>query len=60
MSGTATPYFGTRLDAATSFSGLCVAEGKPLYSEDTAADPRVDREASPGRRRLDDLHAAAP
>jgi len=45
VSGTAEPYLGTRLAAATSFSGLCVAEGRPLYCEDTAADPRVDREA---------------
>src|ERR1044072_5565049 len=43
--GPAEPYLGTRLAAATSFSGLCVAEGRPLYCEDTAADPRVDREA---------------
>ena len=45
-SGAAAPYSGTRLDIATSFSGLCVAEDRPLYSEDTASDPRVDREAA--------------
>ena len=46
VSGAAAPFTGTRLDIATSFSGLCVAEDRPLYSEDTASDPRVDREAA--------------
>jgi diguanylate cyclase (GGDEF)-like protein len=45
VSGAAAPYRGTRLDAAATFTGLCVAEDRPLYSEDTATDARVDREA---------------
>ncbi|HEU4945346.1 MAG TPA: sensor domain-containing diguanylate cyclase [Solirubrobacterales bacterium] len=43
--GEATPFLGVRLKMATSLSGLCVAKGKVLHSDDTAADPRVDAEA---------------
>jgi len=44
-SGDATPYLGMRLNRSGSLSGLCVAEGRLLRSDDTAADPRVDAEA---------------
>jgi diguanylate cyclase (GGDEF)-like protein len=44
-SGEATPFLGVRLKKATSLSGLCVAEGRVLRSDDTANDPRVDVEA---------------
>lgn len=40
--GEATPFLGVRLKKATSLSGLCVAEGRVLCSDDTAQDPRVD------------------
>ena len=43
--GDATPYLGMRLDRTTSLAGLCVAEGRLLRSDDTAADPRVDAAA---------------
>jgi diguanylate cyclase (GGDEF)-like protein len=43
--GEATPFLGVRLKMASSLSGLCVAEGRVLRSDDTAADPRVDAEA---------------
>lgn len=43
--GEATPFLGVRLDRGASLSGLCVAEGRVLRSDDTAADPRVDAEA---------------
>jgi diguanylate cyclase (GGDEF)-like protein len=43
--GEATPFLGVRLSMSGSLSGLCVAEGKVLRSDDTAADPRVDAEA---------------
>ena len=44
-SGTATEHIGLRLDASTSLSGLCVAEGRVLYCADADTDARVDREA---------------
>ncbi|HXS33162.1 MAG TPA: sensor domain-containing diguanylate cyclase [Solirubrobacterales bacterium] len=44
-SGEARPFLGVRLKKATSLSGLCVAEGRVLRSDDTATDPRVDAEA---------------
>lgn len=44
-SGEATPFLGVRLKMASSLSGLCVAEGRVLRSDDTATDPRVDAEA---------------
>jgi diguanylate cyclase (GGDEF)-like protein len=40
--GEATPFLGVRLKKATSLSGLCVAEGRVLCSDDTSEDPRVD------------------
>ena len=43
--GEATRFLGVRLKMASSFSGLCVAEGRVLRSDDTSADPRVDAEA---------------
>jgi diguanylate cyclase (GGDEF)-like protein len=43
--GEATPFLGVRLKMASSLSGLCVAEGQVLRSDDTSADPRVDAEA---------------
>jgi diguanylate cyclase (GGDEF)-like protein len=43
--GEATPFLGVRLKMASSLSGLCVAEGRVLHSDDTSADPRVDAEA---------------
>ncbi len=36
---------GLRIKKDGSLSGLCVTLGEPLYSEDTAADPRVDHAA---------------
>jgi diguanylate cyclase (GGDEF)-like protein len=44
-SGEATPYLGTRLQRATSLSGLCVREEEVLRSDDTRVDDRVDAEA---------------
>jgi diguanylate cyclase (GGDEF)-like protein len=43
--GEAAPFLGVRLKMASSLSGLCVAEGRILHSDDTSADPRVDAEA---------------
>jgi len=43
--GEATPFLGVRLKMASSLSGLCVAEGQVLRSDDTSADSRVDAEA---------------
>jgi len=43
--GEATPFLGVRLKMDASFSGLCVREDKVLRCEDTATDPRVDKEA---------------
>jgi diguanylate cyclase (GGDEF)-like protein len=43
--GEATPFLGVRLKMATSLSGLCVAAGKVLCSDDTTTDLRVDAEA---------------
>jgi diguanylate cyclase (GGDEF)-like protein len=43
--GEATPFLGVRLKMAASLSGLCVAEGRVLHSDDTSTDPRVDGEA---------------
>jgi diguanylate cyclase (GGDEF)-like protein len=45
VTGEATPFLGVRLKMASSLSGLCVAEGRVLRSDDTSADPRVDAEA---------------
>jgi diguanylate cyclase (GGDEF)-like protein len=43
--GEATPFLGVRLKMAASLSGLCVAEGRVLRSDNTAVDPRVNAEA---------------
>jgi len=43
--GEATPFLGVRLKKAASLSGLCVAEGRVLRSDDTTSDPRVDADA---------------
>ena len=45
VTGEATPFLGVRLKRASSLSGLCVAEGRVLRSDDTATDSRVDPEA---------------
>lgn len=45
VSGTLTGTVGMRLQRASSLSGLCVAERRVLYAENTATDPRVDRAA---------------
>ncbi|MGB3681197.1 MAG: PAS domain S-box protein [Rubrobacteraceae bacterium] len=44
-SGTSSEHVGLRLKLSSSVSGMCVREGKPLLSEDTETDPRVDRES---------------
>ncbi len=44
--GEATPYLGMRLEQSETLSGLCLAEGRVLRSDDTAVDPRVDAEMS--------------
>ncbi len=46
--GEATPYLGIRLNRQTSLSGLSLDQGKVIYCEDTAIDPRIDRKASSG------------
>lgn len=43
--GEAAPYLGTRLTMDSSLSGLCVAEGRALRSDDTSGDSRLDAEA---------------
>jgi diguanylate cyclase (GGDEF)-like protein len=43
--GDATPYLGMRLKQEASLSGLCVAEGRLLRSDDTCEDPRADTDA---------------
>jgi diguanylate cyclase (GGDEF)-like protein len=42
--GSASGTLGLRLNRAKSLSGLCVERTMPLRSNDTEADPRVDRE----------------
>jgi diguanylate cyclase (GGDEF)-like protein len=44
VSGSAAPYYGTRLKMGTSLSGLCVRTGEITISNNTATDPRVDAE----------------
>ncbi|HEV7641611.1 MAG TPA: PAS domain S-box protein, partial [Gaiellaceae bacterium] len=44
-SGVAEAFVGLRLDRATSLAGLAAANAAPVYSPDTANDPRVDAEA---------------
>ena len=43
--GEAAPYLGTRVTMDSSLSGLCVAEGRVLRSDDTSSDSRLDPEA---------------
>jgi diguanylate cyclase (GGDEF)-like protein len=43
--GEATPYLGMRVEREASLSGLCIAEGRLLRSDDTLVDPRVDSAA---------------
>ncbi|MFV5213424.1 sensor domain-containing diguanylate cyclase [Azonexus caeni] len=44
-SGIGAAHLGLRLQREGSLSGACIAIGKTLRSDDTDADPRVDREA---------------
>lgn len=44
-SGIAKPYLGLRLKVQSSFSGLCVSEGKTLCCADSEKDARVDAAA---------------
>jgi diguanylate cyclase (GGDEF)-like protein len=44
VAGEATPFIGVRVERAGSLSGLCIAEGRVLRSDDTETDPRVNRE----------------
>ena len=44
-SGSLAKQVGLRLKRSRSLSGLCVAEGSILVSDDTQADSRVEREA---------------
>jgi two-component system cell cycle sensor histidine kinase/response regulator CckA len=44
-SGVAAAFVGLRLDRATSLAGLAALSGTPVYSPDTANDPRADAEA---------------
>ena len=44
-SGTAAAFVGLRLDRSASLSGLAALNGAPVYSPDTATDPRVDSDA---------------
>ncbi len=43
--GIAEPQLGLRLKAASSLSGLCIREGKPVNCRDSETDDRVDRNA---------------
>src|SRR5688572_587183 len=43
IAGTAEAYPGLRLRRDSSLSGMCVTLDRPLRSDDTAFDPRVDR-----------------
>ncbi|MDX6583340.1 MAG: diguanylate cyclase [Solirubrobacterales bacterium] len=44
VAGTAETYPGVRVRRDSSLSGLCAETGRVLRSDDTATDPRVDRE----------------
>ncbi|MCR8642962.1 sensor domain-containing diguanylate cyclase [Paenibacillus sp. N1-5-1-14] len=46
VSGTLQPHLGIRLNKNGSLSGLCVTEKEILYSPDTQADDRVNKEAT--------------
>ena len=43
--GDAAPPLGAILDINSGISGRAVRENRPLHSDDTATDPRVDKEA---------------
>ncbi|WP_413294287.1 CHASE3 domain-containing protein [Bdellovibrio sp. HCB185ZH] len=43
--GAAVMYLGMRVQSRSSFSGLCIREGRPLICHDSEEDARVDREA---------------
>ena len=43
-SGIAAPHVGLRLDRSASLAGVAALNGEAVYSPDTEADPRVDRE----------------
>src|SRR4051794_28838359 len=43
VAGTAEAHAGLRVRRDTSLSGMCVALGQALRSDDTSADPRVNR-----------------
>jgi diguanylate cyclase (GGDEF)-like protein len=43
-SGSAARLLGTRLEVATSLSGRCLLEARPLRCDDSETDPRVDSE----------------
>ena len=45
ISGTTAATIGVRLSLEGSLSGECVTSGRPLRSDDTESDPRVDRAA---------------
>ncbi len=44
VSGTAKPFLGLRVEAASSLSGLCVETGQLLRSDDATTDPRTNTE----------------
>jgi diguanylate cyclase (GGDEF)-like protein len=44
-SGSVAPYVGLRLKSSSSMSGLCVAERRIIYCQDTTSDLRVDAAA---------------
>lgn len=44
VSGTARPFLGLRVEAASSLSGLCVEAGQLLRSDDATTDPRTNTE----------------
>ena len=50
-SGIAATFVGLRLDRSASLSGLAALNGAPVYSPDTATDPRVDADACRKLRR---------
>src|SRR4051812_11152147 len=43
VAGTAEAHAGLRVRRDSSLSGMCVALGQPLRSDDTSGDPRVNR-----------------
>lgn len=43
--GSSAPHVGLRLNVESSFSGLCITQGRPLICADSKTDERVDQEA---------------